>query len=93
MIYRRPCLQNAHAGVCSGGGTEIRAIHGIHYFCNPSNIDGRVYVLCMSMVRVRVSIRVSIRVRIRVSVRVWVWFRVCHDMFRTRSSMLDRLWK
>ena len=44
-------------------------------------------------VRVRVSIRVSIRVRvrIRVSVRVWVRFRVCHDMFRTRSSMLDRL--
>jgi len=58
----------------------------IHYFCNPSNIDGRVYV-CMYMVRVRVSIRVSIRV----SVRVWVRFRVCHDMFRTRSSMLDRL--
>jgi len=44
VIYRRPCLQNAHAGVCSGGGTEIHAIHGIHYFCNPSNIDGRVYV-------------------------------------------------
>jgi len=44
-------------------------------------------------VRVRVSIRVSIRVRvrIRVSVRVWVRFRICHDMFRTRSSMLDRL--
>jgi len=41
--------------------------------------------------RVRVSIRVSIRVRIRVSVRVWVRFRVCHDMFWTRSSMLDRL--
>ena len=43
--------------------------------------------------RVRVSIRVSIRVRvrIRVSVRVWVRFGVCHDMSRTRSSMLDRL--
>ena len=52
-------------------------ISSIHYFCNPSNIDGRVYV-CMYMVRVRVSIRV--RVRIRVSVRVWVV-----------SSMLDRL--
>ena len=50
----------------------------IHYFCNPSNIDGRVYV-CMYMVRIRVS------------VTVWVRFRVCHDMFRTRSSMLDRL--
>jgi len=59
-------------------------------FCNLSNIDGRVYV-CMYKVRVRVSIRVSIRVRIRVRVRVWVRFRVCHDMFWTRSSMLDRL--
>jgi len=45
----------------------------------------------MVRVKVRVSIRVSIRVRIRVSARVWVRFRVCHDMFRTRSSMLDRL--
>ena len=35
-------------------------------------------------------VRVRVRVRIRVSVRVWVRFRVCHDMFRTRSSMLDR---
>jgi len=78
----------------SGAGadvTEARVTHWtsvIHYFCNPSNIDGRVYV-CMYMVTVRV------RVRIRVSVRVWVWvrFRVCHDMFRTRSSMLDRLRK
>ena len=43
--------------------------------------------ICMYMVRVRV------RVRIRVSVRVWVRFRVCHYMFRTRSSMLDRLRK
>ena len=35
------------------------------YFCNPSNLRGRVYV------------------------RV----RVCHDMFRTRSPMFDRLQK
>jgi len=51
----------------------------------------------MYMVRVgvRVSIRVSIRVRVwvRVSVRVWVRFKDCHDMFRTRSSMFDRLRK
>jgi len=38
---------------------------------------------------IRLGFRV--RVRIRVSVRVWVRFRVCHDMFPTRSSMLDRL--
>ena len=52
-----------------------------------------MYVCIRLGFRVRVSIRVSIRVRvrIRVSVRVWVRFRVCHDMFRTRSSMLDRL--
>ena len=43
------------------------------------------------MYMVRVRVRVSIRVR--VSVRVWVRFRVCHDMFRTRSSMFDRLQK
>ena len=36
---------------------------------------------------------IRVRVRIRVSVRVWVRFWVCHDMFRTRSSMLDRLRK
>jgi len=39
-------------------GTNISTILSaniktIHYFCNPSNIDGRVYV-CMYMVRVRV---------------------------------------
>jgi len=43
------------------------------------------------MYMVRVGVRVSIRVsiRVRVSVRVWVRFRVCHDMFRARSSMFD----
>jgi len=45
--------------------------------------------ICICMYMVRVGVRVSIRVR--VSVRVWVRFRVCHDMFRTRSSMFDRL--
>jgi len=34
-----------------------------------------------------------VRVGVRVSVRVRVWVRVCHDMFRTQSSMFDRLRK
>jgi len=34
-----------------------------------------------------------VRVGVRVSVRVWVRFRVCHDIFRTQSSMFDRLRK
>ena len=42
---------------------------------------------CICMYMVRVGVRVSIRVR------VWVRFRVCHSMFRTRSSMFDRLRK
>jgi len=47
----------------------------------------------MARVGVRVSIRVRVRVWVRVSVRVWVRFRVCHNMFRTQSSMFDRLRK
>jgi len=39
--------------------------------------------ICMYMVRVGV----------RAWVRVWVRFRVCHDMFRTRSSMSTTTWK
>jgi len=63
----------------------------VQYFCNPSNLDGCVYV----RVRVRVNIRVSIMVTVSVtvSVRVTVMDRVCHDMFRTRSPMFDRLQK
>jgi len=37
----------------------------------------------MYMVRVRVSVTVGVRVTVR----------VCHDMFRTRSPMFDRLQK
>ena len=55
----------------------------------PATVGG----ICICMYMVRVGVRVSIRVSIRVSVRVWVRFRVCHDMFRTRSSMFDRLRK
>ena len=52
-----------------------------------------MYVCIWLGFRVRVSIRVSIRVRVRIrlSVRFWVRFRVCYDMFRTRSSMSERL--
>ena len=35
----------------------------------------------------RVKVRVSVTVRVKVTVRV------CHDVFRTRSPMFDRLQK
>jgi len=50
---------------------------------NPSNLDGRVKV------GVGIRVRVSVTVRVKVAVRV----RVCHDLFRTRTPMFDRLQK
>jgi len=41
--------------------------------------------ICKYMVRVSIRVRVSVTVTVRVTVRV------CHDMFRTRSPMFDRL--
>ena len=43
--------------------------------------------ICKYMVRVRVRVSVSVTVTVRVTVRV------CHDMFRTRLPMFDRLQK
>jgi len=70
------------------GGSEEKeevARFGHTLFLQPVKPRWPCICICMSMVRVSI--------RVRVSVRVWVRFRVCHDMFRTRSSMFDRLQK
>ena len=74
--------------------THAHAVLDLHtLFLQP--VKPRWPSMCICMYMVRVGVRVSIRVRVwvRVSVSVWVRFRVCHYMFRTRSSMFDRLWK
>jgi len=67
----------------------LSAVRNHTLFLQP--VKPRWPCICICMYMVRVGVRVSIRVR--VSVRVWVRFRVCHDMFRTRSSMFNRLQK
>ena len=56
--------------------------HGNHILFLPA-VKPRWPCICICMYMVTVGVRVSIR--------VWVRFRVCRDMFRTGSSMFDRL--